>query len=167
MNDKLKLSGNMKEIPLKEEDRKASLSFTESFPQYACFEDYIETKHGLFTLRATLKYDIDYHINYDDVHNPDQEVTGCDEKQQARLMQAREAWFNNEWCYCGVVLSAEYNGVPVSDHYASLWAIEMNYPDTDNSHLLEVANELLPEALEEAQKELQELRQKLNQEEPK
>lgn len=39
----------------------------------------------------------------------------------------------------------------IDDHAASLWGVEANYPDTDNSYLCEVANELLPEALARAE----------------
>jgi len=37
--------------------------------------------------------------------------------------------------------------VMLASHAASLWGIEANYPGTDNSYLIEVANELLPEAV--------------------
>ena len=35
----------------------------------------------------------------------------------------------------------------VDSTQASLWGIEANYPETDNSYLMDVANELLPEAI--------------------
>lgn len=35
----------------------------------------------------------------------------------------------------------------VDSTQASLWGIEANYPETDNSYLTGVANELLPEAV--------------------
>jgi hypothetical protein len=62
--------------------------------------------------------------------------------------EALKAWFNDEWWYVGIVLSVSRNGIVLDDHAASLWGIDCNHPQGDNSHLLEVANELLAEALE-------------------
>jgi hypothetical protein len=45
------------------------------------------------------------------------------------------------------VLSVSLDGVNLAPHAASLWGIEANYPDTDNSYLTEVANDLMPEAI--------------------
>jgi hypothetical protein len=42
----------------------------------------------------------------------------------------------------------------VDSTQVSLWGIEANYPDTDNSHLSDVANELLPEAVAAARETL-------------
>lgn len=65
-----------------------------------------------------------------------------------RDYQAMRAWCRDEWWWGGVVLSVEKAGVVLDDHAASLWGIECNYPESDNSYLTEVANELLPEAIE-------------------
>jgi hypothetical protein len=67
---------------------------------------------------------------------------------QARAEAVMEAWRKDEWFYCGIVLSVSFEGVVLDDHAASLWGIEANYPDSDNSYLTDVANELLPEALD-------------------
>lgn len=64
--------------------------------------------------------------------------------------EALKAWCDDEWSYVGVVISVSRNGVLLDDHAASLWGIECNYPFSDNSHLTEVANELIPEALASA-----------------
>ena len=64
------------------------------------------------------------------------------------------AWCADGWWYVGIVLSVSRNGVELSDHAASLWSVECNYPGSDNSYLTEVANELLSEALDEARKML-------------
>lgn len=72
---------------------------------------------------------------------------------QARAERVMAAWKNDDWYYCGVVLSAAIDGLTLTDHAASLWGIEANYPDSDNAYLAEVANELLPEALEAAKAE--------------
>ena len=58
-----------------------------------------------------------------------------------------EGWRKGDWFYCGIVLSVSLEGVQLASHAASLWGIEANYPDADNSYLTEVANELLPEAI--------------------
>jgi len=42
----------------------------------------------------------------------------------------------------------------VDSTQASLWGIEANYPETDNSYLTEVANDLLPEAIAVARETL-------------
>ena len=89
---------------------------------------------------AFIVYDHDYNIDDDDVHNPDQSVTGCDDDQQEKLLIARRAWFNNEWFYCGIILKH-----PEGYQVDSLWGIEANYPGSDNSYLTEVATEMLNE----------------------
>jgi len=63
------------------------------------------------------------------------------------------AWKNDEWYYCGVILSVALEGITLDRFAASLWGIEANYPDSDNAYLTEVANELLPEAIAEAKAE--------------
>ena len=67
---------------------------------------------------------------------------------QARAETVMKAWRKGEWFYCGIVLSAAFDGIELDAHAASLWGIEANYPDSDNAYLTDVANELLPEALE-------------------
>jgi len=107
--------------------------------------------------------DEDSHVDDDDVHNTDQSVTGCNDEQFAALLKSREAWFKNEWFYCGIVLSVSKNGVLVDDHATSLWGIECNYPVDrsivlPNSYLTEVANELLPQAIEQAETETERIK---------
>lgn len=69
-----------------------------------------------------------------------------------------KAWKNDEWFYCGVVLSVAKNGVMLDNHAASLWGIECNYPNGDkNAYLREVANELLSEAIEAGKNTLKKL----------
>jgi hypothetical protein len=43
--------------------------------------------------------------------------------------------------------------VRLDDHAASLWNLDCNYPDGDNSYLLEVANDLAGEAIESGKRE--------------
>ena len=131
--------------------------FTEKFDDYVCIDDTVSTEVEGFVVRATIEHDIDSHIDDDDCHNTDQDITGCSDEQQDKLLEARQAWFDTEWFYCGVVLSVYKNGVCLVDHAASLWSIEANYPGSDNTYLTEVANDLLPEALEDAKEVLKAL----------
>jgi len=127
-------------------------AFTEGFDKYACAGDSIQGKLNGYDLEARIVHDLDYHIDDDDCHNTDQAVTGCDDEQQARLMQAREAWFNDEWFYCGIVVSVSRNGHLLDAHAASVWGTECNYPESDNAYLLELANELAEEAMHTGEK---------------
>jgi hypothetical protein len=69
---------------------------------------------------------------------------------KAKAEAVMKAWRNDEWFYCGVVLSASREEIVLCDCAASLWGVEANYPGSDNSYLTEVANELLAEALDAA-----------------
>ncbi|HAQ76231.1 MAG TPA: hypothetical protein DCR96_07040 [Hyphomonas sp.] len=72
---------------------------------------------------------------------------------QARAEHIMGAWRKDDWFYCGVVLSVSFAEIKLLDCAASLWGVEANYPDTDNSYLTETANELLAEALDAARAE--------------
>jgi len=56
---------------------------------------------------------------------------------------------------CGVIVAVTAcigdNNIELDSAAASLWGLEANQPDGDNSHLTTVANELLPEANKLAQ----------------
>lgn len=130
--------------------------FVKGFDKYACEGDLITCHVDGFDVTARIVRDNDHDIDDDDSHNPDQKVTGCDREQQRKLLEARKAWKRNEWFYCGVVLSVSRQGVKLGDG-ASLWGIECNYPGSDNAYLLEIANELLPEALTQARETLNRL----------
>ena len=134
--------------------------FTTPFDSYVCEGDSITCEQGYFKFVARIVRDEDANIDDDDCHNVDQSVTGCDDKQQEQLLKCRQAWFDNQWSYCGVVVTAFYNHIKLVE-IGSLWGIEANYPDGDNSYLLEVANELLEENFEQAEKLRQELSNKL------
>jgi hypothetical protein len=85
--------------------------FTEKFDSYVCTGDTITCDVEGFTLVARIEHDADARIDDDDCHNVDQEVTGCDDAQQKKLLAAREAYFSDDWFYCGVVISVSRNGV--------------------------------------------------------
>ena len=137
--------------------------FKEKFGEYVYEWDSITVEKNGLIFTATIEHDADYHIDDDDSHNVDQSVTGCNARQQKRLLNARRAWFNDEWFYCGIVVSIKTNtGMVLNNHAASLWGIEANYPMSDkrrrnpNTYLTDVANELLPEAEEAAKKKIRE-----------
>ena len=127
--------------------------FTEPFDAYVCVGDSITCSVDGVDYTARIEFDLDYQIDDDDCHNPDQSVTGCNDEQFARLLDARKAWHDNEWFYCAVIISAAKNGITLDDYAACLGGIECNYPgfEGDNSYLLEVANDMLPEAIERAE----------------
>jgi hypothetical protein len=63
------------------------------------------------------------------------------------------AWANDEWRWVGVVVTATRDGIELGR--ASLWGIESeDYPGSDGSYLIEVANELTGEALNDATAQL-------------
>jgi len=127
--------------------------FTEKFDDYVCDGDSITTTVDGFRVVARVDYDSDSHIDDDDCHNINQDITGCNDDQQAKLLEAREAWFDDEWFYCRVVLSVFKNSICLSDDTA-LYGIDVNYPGNDNQYLTDTANDLLPFALEEAKETL-------------
>lgn len=123
--------------------------FVESFDSFACILDSLTVNLGGIDYTATIHFDGDYNIDDDDCHNEDQTVTGCDDEQFEKLLAARQAWFDDEWCYIFIVVEAMKGGIDLDVH-ASLSGIEMNYPGSDNAYLTETANELLAQAFDMA-----------------
>ena len=68
-------------------------------------------------------------------------------KAQAEAEAIMEAWRRGDWFYCGIVLSVSLDGVILDEHAISLWGVEANYPGSDNAHLKDVADDLLPDAI--------------------
>jgi hypothetical protein len=65
------------------------------------------------------------------------------------------AWERDEWWYVGVAVTVSKNGVQLTGRYDhALWGVDCNYPGSDNSYLLEVANENLSEAVGAAKAKL-------------
>ena len=82
--------------------------------------------------------------------------------ETAKAQAVMDAWLNGEWDYCGVCVVVSFKGVPLTPRYANaLWGVERNYPESDNSYLAQVANELLGEALEQAKAKIAELCEKV------
>ena len=130
------------------------MTFAKRFNRYACHGDKITCEVGGLQITARLEYDSDTDIEEHGTHDP--ECVEC-EDQRAKLAAAKTAWKNNEWFYGGVVLSVSKNGVTLDDHAASLWAVEVNYPGSDNSYLTVVANDLIGEATEVGESVLERL----------
>lgn len=137
------------------------MRFTETFQSFVCEGDSIDTEIEGFHVKARIMRD-------DCRDAPDERQDGFwpslykdapgfigpgngwrarFDKAQARAEYIMRAWKADEWFYCGIVLSVSLEGIVLDDHAASLWGIEANYPDSDNAHLNEVANELLSDAL--------------------
>jgi len=120
-----------------EQNSQTAKAFETPFDTYVCEGDMITGTLNGYDLTARVERDYDTNPHVYDCYTP----------------EAVKAWKDDEWYYCGIVLSVSRNGVTVDDHAASLWGIECNYPGSDNAYLLEVANELTGEAVEQADKE--------------
>ena len=148
------------------------MTFQEPFLPYVCTGDTIICDVDGFTVTAQVRADDcpDTPAQRQDGFWPSLDVgdpgfIGPGANHRDRLNAARasaesvmEAWRKGDWFYCGIVLAVSLEGVILSGHAASLWGIEANYPDSDNVHLTDVANSLLPGALDEARKVLARLR---------
>lgn len=140
------------------------MAFTGKFEHFACEGDAITCEIDRFEITARILRD-------DCPDAPDERQDGFWPSEyigdpgfirpgpnwRHRLAEARAkaeaimaAWREDEWLFCGIVLSVSREGVTLCDCAASLWGVEANYPGADNSYLAVVANELLPEALAEA-----------------
>ena len=141
--------------------------FSEQFLPYVCLGDSISVDVGEYNITARIAHD-------DSPDKPDERQDGFwpsldpnnpgfisagngwrkrFEQQQAKAESIMAAWLNDEWFYCGIILSVSIDETELTDHAASLWGIEANYPESDNAYLTEVANELLSEALDVAKVE--------------
>ena len=137
------------------------MTFTQKFDGFVCLGDSITCEVGVYTVTARIAHD-------DTPDRPDQRQDGFwpslykddagfigagngfrarFDKAQAKAQAIMDAWKNDEWFYCGIILSVKIEDVELTDHAASLWGIEANYPDSQNEYLSEVANELLGQAM--------------------
>ena len=143
------------------------MTFTQKFDDYVCIGDAITCTVDRYTVTARIAYD-------DPPDAPDERQDGFwpslypndagfigagngwrdrFDTAQAKAEAVMAAWKNDEWIYCGIILAVAIDGLVLTDHAASLWGIETNYPDSDNAYLAEAANELLLEAITEAKAE--------------
>lgn len=143
------------------------MTFSQSFDSFVCIGDTITCEVDGYTITARIAHD-------DRPDAPDQRQDGFwpslypDDagfigagngwrerfaKAQARAERVMAAWKNDEWFYCGIILSASVDGLELTDHAASLWGIGANCPDSDNAYLTETANVLLADAVKVAKAE--------------
>jgi hypothetical protein len=143
------------------------IMFTKHFGQYVCDGDRITCTVDGFTATATLYYD-DCNDAPDErqegfwpSHNPNDAGYVYPENfdaQQAIAEKVMAAWKNDEWHYYGVAVTLEKADIEFIGKYEhAVWGIEGNYPDSDNTHFLEVANDLLKEALDTAKAKIAKL----------
>lgn len=138
-----------------------------SFQSYVCEGDSVSVDVGRLTFTARIVRD-------DDATPPDDRDDGfwpsidpesaryIGSDSPATLSDANAlaesiitAWRNDEWFYCGVVISVRCGEITLDENAASLWGVEANYPPCEdcpspNGYLQTVANELLPVAQERA-----------------
>jgi hypothetical protein len=143
------------------------MSFDKGFREYACEGDTIVCEVDGFIATATIYRD-------DSGDTPDERMDGFwpshdpkaagyvkpenYDEQYAIAQRVMDAWNNDEWFYCGIGMIIERAGVSLIGSYSvALWGIECNYPDSDNSYLMTVANDLLPDALARAKDKLRKL----------
>ncbi len=149
--------------------------FTQSFGLYVCVDDTIETVIDgiVYVARIDHDYTGDRPDERDDGFWPslDPEAAGYIGKRskstlarhKAHAEDIMRAWRNDEWFYCGVVITAyledeDGERIELPGMKASLWGIECNYPapldkrrkSVPNAYLTEAASELLGEAIEYA-----------------
>ncbi len=143
------------------------MTFAQGFQSYVCPGDVISCEAGPFTVLAQIVPD-------DCPDAPDQRQDGFwpslyadapgfigpgpNHRQRFAEAQAKAeavmgGWRKGDWFYCGIVLSVSLEGIQLASQ-ASLWGIEANYPETDNSYLTEIANDLLSEAIAVAREAL-------------
>ena len=116
-----------------------------SFSPYACIGDKITWVIDGLLLTATIKGD-DYSKPQD---------------FESDLPEVVQAWKNDDWFYCGIVVSVEKQGIMIDENAASLWGIAVNYPGASNEYLSEVAQDLESEALTAGKAEMQRMIQVL------
>ena len=119
------------------------------FNKHPCPGDSITWRNGGFTLTAR--------VEFDDATKP-REVDCYSEDDIKR-------WEADEWCYVGIVVSAEYKGWLLCDPAASLWGLECGLADDSGDYLSEIAAAMLVEELQVAKVELAKLRTITNTEE--
>ena len=76
-----------------------------------------------------------------------------------------ERWKNGDWCYVGIVVTAEYKGWLLCDTAASLWGLECGLTEDSGDYLSEIAAAMLIEGFQVAKAELAKLRAIANTEE--
>ena len=104
--------------------------------------DSIVWRNGGFTLVARIKFD--------DATRPGEFDCYSDDDIKR--------WEADEWCYVGIVVSAEYGGWLLEDPVARLWGLECGLTEDSGDYLSEIAAAMLVEELQVAKVELAKLR---------
>lgn len=150
------------------------LYFKKGFEKHASIGDTIQAEAEGFTIIATIKEDsIMSPETYDegfwpstDPKSPGYCLPEIYEEQMVKAKKIKEAWRNDEWFYCGLVLSVfKKFKIPfypeqtiVFAHAASVWGLECNHPYGDNTvDLTQAAENLVEEALNYAKEAIRQL----------
>ena len=83
---------------------------------------------------------------YDTIETPRQRAT----RAALADFKALRAWCNDEWFWCGITVTVTHTEPGLELASDSLWGIDANYPDSDNSYLTDCAMELVESALRQA-----------------
>ena len=116
------------------------------FDDYVIIGDFVEytpenNNPSGFTIRATISEDFDSKpSDYD-----------CYSEEEIKQ------WKNDDWFFCGVILSVHKSGICLSHNATSLWGIECNFPGASNAYLSDIVEELESEALQEGESVLKKL----------
>jgi hypothetical protein len=106
-----------------------------AFPVYICPGDSRRIECGPYTITARIVDDTDSRPRDFECYTPEH----------------IRAWSRGDWFFVGLVLSVQVGDVLLDDAAVSLWGIDCNFPGTNNAHMQEFANDLLPEALTRAE----------------
>jgi len=110
------------------------------FDSFACVGDYVEwtpktnNPHSL-TLRVTIHQD------------HDTQPTDFDDCYSSKKI---ESWRNDDWFFCGIVISAYKGDTLIHKHASSLWGIDCNFNRRSNTFLATCCADLQDEALDAA-----------------
>ena len=119
------------------------------FNKHPCPGDSIVWRNGGFTLVARIKFD--------DATRP--RDFDCYSEEDI------ERWKSGDWCYVGIVVTAEYKVWLLEDPSDSMWGLECGLTEDSSEYLSEIAAAMLAEALQVAKVELTKLRTITNTEE--
>jgi hypothetical protein len=147
-------------VLMRQTERGDTSMFTKGFNKYACDGDSITCTVEGFDCTATI-----YHDDCGD--RPDERDDGfwpsLDPKsagyigekskstlarQTAKAKEVMAAWERDEWWYVGVAVTVSKNDIQLTGRFDhACWGVDCNYPGSDNSYLMDIANEELGSAL--------------------
>lgn len=115
------------------------------FADYVCVGDSITWKKDGFTFTAS--------IHADSATTP-YDFGGHSSKKI-------KEWENNQWFFCGIIVSATKGGIVLSENVANLWGLVCNYNKNSSRYLRTVCMDLQDDALSEANLQIQKIVQAL------